>query len=197
MKRSRHPENRGVTPVVSTILFVAVTIVLASVLGVFVLSFGEEVQDTAPYAALEVDFEQNASEDIVYSDFHWQIEVRHTGGEVIDARDITVHLDHGDQRVTGTINQSLKAGDTLTLNLVHNNQGGNTIPDGFECGDVNVACRLAGDDGNYPTENTVRLLMIDEQSNAIIEEREIVVSGEYGIYNGRTVGITDETFTFA
>jgi len=117
----------------------------------------------------------------------------------VDADEIVVHLDHGDQRVTGTLNRSLRPGETVELTVVHNNQAGDTIPSDLNCTDVNVACRLAGDEDNYPDDDQVRLQMIHEPSESILYRETIGISGEYGIFNGNPsdIDITDETLTFA
>jgi FlaG/FlaF family flagellin (archaellin) len=170
-------------------------VILAATLTVLVIGFGEKLQEDPTFAVLEVDFYENeTSAGDAYSEFLWEIEVTHTGGQTIDADDIVVHLDHGDQRLTGEINQSITAGETLTLNIVHNQ----IDHPNFNCGETNVACRLAGDPGNYPDNNEVRLLMIDEESNTILEEETIAISGDHGIYNGASgPDIGDETFIFA
>jgi len=192
--------SRGATPVVGVILVVAITIILASVIGVYAVGFTEDVGERPAYSSLELNFEEEPVSKPDYKKFRWQIKLTHTGGETVDANDIVVHLDHGDQRVTGTLNRSLTAGETVRLVVVHNNQNGNTIPDGLDCDDVNVACRLAGNDGNYPNEDQIQLRMIHEPSNTILYEEEIGISGEYGIFNGNPtsgVDITDENLTFA
>ena len=192
--------SRGATPVVGVILVVAITIILASVIGVYAVGFTEDVGERPAYSSLELNFEEEPASKPDYKRFRWQIKLTHTGGETVDANDIVVHLDHGDQRVTGTLNRSLTAGETVRLVVVHNNQNGNTIPDGLDCDDVNVACRLAGNDGNYPNEDQIQLRMIHEPSNTILYEEEIGISGEYGIFNGNPtsgVDITDENLTFA
>jgi len=198
-------DDRGATSVVGIILLVAITVVLASAIGVSIYGVVEDVrvlqdgQERPTFAALELEFEQADAAKPDYDQFRWQIDLSHTGGEPVDASDIVVQLDHGDQRVTGTLDRTLRAGETVSLVLVHNNQNNNTIPPGLNCSDVNVACRLAGDDGNYPEDDRIRLRMIHEPTQSILYEEEIRIAGQYGIYNGNAGGveITDETLTFA
>jgi len=200
MSESRELNNdRGVTPVVGVILIVAITIILASVISVYAVGLSEDVNERPTFSALELNFEEEPASEPNYKEFRWQIELTHTGGEAVDAEDIAVHLDHGDQRVTGTLNRSLTAGETVELVVVHNNQDGTTIPDELDCDDVNVACRLAGDSGNYPNEDQIELRMIHEPSNTILYEEMIGISGQYGIFNGdpSSIDITNETLTFA
>ena len=199
MFESGNLNDRGATPVVGVILIIAITIILASVIGVYAVGFSEDMGERPTYSSLELNFEEEPASKPDYKKFRWQIELTHTGGETVEADDIVVHLDHGDQRVTGTLNRSLTAGETVELVVVHNNQDGNTIPDELDCDDINVACRLAGDDGNFPTEDQIQLRMIHEPSDTILYEEMIGISGNYGIFNGNPTGIdiTNETLTFA
>jgi len=189
--------DRGVTPVVGVITVVAVTIILASIAGAYFVGLTDDIGETPSFTALELDFEEEPVPGNNYGDLRWDIEVTHTGGEDVSADEILVHLDHGDQRITGDINRSMQSGDTVELIVVHNNQGGGIVED-IECDEVNVACRLAGDDGNYPDDEEVQLRMIHEPSDTILYEEDVDISGEYGIYDGEdNPEITDETLTFA
>ena len=193
--------TRGVTSVVGVVMVVALTIVLASVVGVYAFGFSENATETPNFAALELEFEEEAASAPSYDEFLWLIRLTHTGGEVVDGEEIVVHLDHGDQRVTGEVDGSLTAGETVELAVIHNNQNGGNFPEGYGddgCDAVNVACRLAGDEGNFSEEDRVHLRMIHRPSGTILYEETIGISGNYGIYNGDSgPEITDETLTFA
>ena len=198
--------TRGVTSVVGVVMVVALTIILASVVGVYAFGFSEDATETPNFAALELEFEEERdviddNGDKKYGKLLWLIELTHTGGEVVDGEEIVVHLDHGDQRVTGEVEGSLTAGETVELAVIHNNQNEGNFPEGYGndgCGGVNVACRLAGDEKNYPDEDRVQLRMIHRPSGTILYEETIGISGNYGIYNGASdPEISDETLTFA
>ena len=92
--------DRGSTPVVGVILIVTITIILASVIGVYAVGFTEDVGERPSYSSLELNFQEEPASEPNYDEFRWQIELTHTGGETVDANDIVVHLDHGDQQVT-------------------------------------------------------------------------------------------------
>lgn len=47
-------DDRAVSPVIGVILMVAITVILAAVIGSFVLGLGNSVQQTAPNAKLPV-----------------------------------------------------------------------------------------------------------------------------------------------
>ena len=193
--------DRGVTSVVGVVMIVALTIILASVVGVYAFGFSGDATETPNFAALELEFEEERASAPSYDEFLWLIELTHTGGEVVDGGEIVVHLDHGDQRVTGELDGALTAGETVEVAVIHNNQDGGNFPDGYDdCDAVNVACRLAGDEGNYPEADRVQLRMIHRPSGTILYEETIGISGTYGIFNGNResgVDITDETLTFA
>ena len=63
-------ENRAVSPVIGVILMVAITVILAAVIGTFVLGLGDQVQQTPPNA--QWDWDQNDSD---------ALEVTHEGGD--------------------------------------------------------------------------------------------------------------------
>ena len=71
--------DRGVAPVISTILLVGIVVVLAAIISVFALGLGEEVSDPAPSAAFGVDITD-----------HGTVLVRHTGGETIDGENLAL-----------------------------------------------------------------------------------------------------------
>jgi len=48
-------ENRAVSPVIGVILMVAITVILAAVIGTFVLGLGDQVQETSPSAQWDWD----------------------------------------------------------------------------------------------------------------------------------------------
>ena len=52
-------EDRAVSPVIGVILMVAITVILAAVIGAFVLGLGDSVSETAPSA--QIDFDYNDS----------------------------------------------------------------------------------------------------------------------------------------
>ena len=190
--------KRATAPVVGIVLIVGITVILGGVVGVFAFGVVDDLGEKPTFAALELTFEEEPASAPDYEQFRWELELTNRGGETVDADEIVVYLDHGNQRVSGTLDRPLRGGETVELTVVHNNQGGNTIPGDVNCTDVNVACRLAGDEGNYPADDQIRLQMIHEPSESILYREQISISGEYGIFNGNPSGIdiTDEPLTF-
>lgn len=68
-------ENRGVSPVIGVILMVAITVILAAVIGSFVIGLGDQVQETAPNAQFTFDWDEEETPELV---------VTHDGGQSID-----------------------------------------------------------------------------------------------------------------
>ena len=82
-KKSESDGTRAVSPVIGVILMVAITVILAAVIGTFVLGLGESVE-SAPQATFDFDVEEDGEGDIEL------ITITHGGGDNIDADRITV-----------------------------------------------------------------------------------------------------------
>jgi flagellin-like protein len=87
-------DEDAVSPVIGVILMVAITVILAAVIGTFVLGLGGNVQN-APQASFTFDYDAGgdgfsgaAGNDVVT--------ITHDGGDVIDAARLTVSLDGTD-----------------------------------------------------------------------------------------------------
>ena len=95
-------ENRAVSPVIGVILMVAITVILAAVIGTFVLGLGENI-NTAPQASL--NFAGGAGE----------VEVSHEGGDQLNTTGLTLIVD-GTERNNMTWNDTTwAAGETITF----------------------------------------------------------------------------------
>lgn len=59
-------DERAVSPVIGVILMVAITVILAAVIGTFVLGLGNSLGETAPNANFQFDYESagNAAYDV-------------------------------------------------------------------------------------------------------------------------------------
>ena len=71
-------ENRAVSPVIGVILMVAITVILAAVIGTFVLGIAPG-EDPAPSAQLTFDAGDGTD-----------IEVTHSGGDTMEIEDLTI-----------------------------------------------------------------------------------------------------------
>lgn len=67
-------EERAVSPVIGVILMVAITVILAAVIGAFVIGIGDD-QEVTPTASFDIDFETD------------KITVSHSTGDTIEQAD--------------------------------------------------------------------------------------------------------------
>ena len=71
-------EERAVSPVIGVILMVAITVILAAVIGAFVLGLGGETQET-PQASLSFELDEPDDGDVT---------IEHRGGDTLDLSEI-------------------------------------------------------------------------------------------------------------
>jgi flagellin-like protein len=75
-------DDRAVSPVIGVILMVAITVILAAVIGTFVLGLGDQLGDTAPQATFTID--SNGTDTI---------NVTKTGGQSLESDDLVLSVD--------------------------------------------------------------------------------------------------------
>jgi len=73
-------DDRAVSPVIGVILMVAITVILAAVIGTFVLGLGDQVQSTTPQASFGFETE-NDKQNVV---------ITHESGDSITITDLTI-----------------------------------------------------------------------------------------------------------
>ena len=81
LKNIRSGEDRAVSPVIGVILMVAITVILAAVIGTFVLGLGDSVE-SAPSTQLSV--ESPDGDDLIISN---------DGGDALDPNEINITVD--------------------------------------------------------------------------------------------------------
>jgi flagellin-like protein len=102
--------ERAVSPVIGVILMVAITVILAAVIGTFVLGLGDQVQQTSPNA--QWDWDGDASNGV---------DITHTSGDSVTASNVEVtgansngpHCDDGSQWASGV--SDITAGNTCSI----------------------------------------------------------------------------------
>ena len=77
-------DSRAVSPVIGVILMVAITVILAAVIGTFVLGLGDSVE-SAPQASFNFD----------YDDSTGNVTVTHRGGDTVNANGTEIRVDGG------------------------------------------------------------------------------------------------------
>jgi len=134
--RSLFEDNRAVSPVIGVILMVAITVILAAVIGTFVLGLGDQVQQTTPRASFgfdagttDVDAYDGGSLQTVTVD---SVTITHESGDTIDSSNLKITVDgntayttqgHTDtdsagvaiEEVGGTFSGDVSAGSSITI----------------------------------------------------------------------------------
>jgi flagellin-like protein len=113
-----------VSPVIGVILMVAITVILAAVIGTFVLGLGDQVSESAPQA--QFTFEYDGAD---------HINITHDGGDAIEAGNINITSsvdlkvgDTGDGNYNpSTAAGSVNLGDTSEFNADDTISAGDTI----------------------------------------------------------------------
>jgi flagellin-like protein len=80
-------DDEAVSPVIGVILMVAITVILAAVIGTFVLGLGDQVQDTSPSASFTFDYtaDDGSSEG--------EIDIIHESGDSIKTQTLFIRTD--------------------------------------------------------------------------------------------------------
>ena len=73
-------DDSAVSPVIGVILMVAITVILAAVIGSFVLNLGGNLDNNTPQANFEYDYNQTAT----------TVNITHTSGDSIDNSTISI-----------------------------------------------------------------------------------------------------------
>ena len=110
-------DDRAVSPVIGVILMVAITVILAAVIGTFVLGLGDQLGDNQPTAQLAMDLDQDADSTLT---------IEHNGGDSIASESLTVLITGPDDQrgeATDEFETRFSVGDEETAEL----DGTNTI----------------------------------------------------------------------
>ena len=106
-------DERAVSPVIGVILMVAITVILAAVIGAFVLGIGGD-QESTPQASISLDLDPDAdnSEDVA-------VEIAHNGGQTLELEDVGMSLNgsfsNGLEDLSGISGETLSSGETLEI----------------------------------------------------------------------------------
>jgi len=96
-------DNRAVSPVIGVILMVAITVILAAVIGGFVLGLGDSLQ-SAPQAQLDAGAAGNSD-----------LEISHNGGDAIVAGDLTITVNGGSSTTLDNANAGYGTEDEFAV----------------------------------------------------------------------------------
>ena len=117
-------DDDAVSPVIGVILMVAITVILAAVIGTFVLGLGESIEDNAPSASFTTNYEESTpatgsscAADGTTGDN--TLEITHQSGPTIDAERLTISEDgsDGDGWTACGGSSEASSGDTATADV--------------------------------------------------------------------------------
>ena len=103
-------DDRAVSPVIGVILMVAITVILAAVIGTFVLGLGDSLGDSQPTASIGIENDTNTAGGVT---------ITHSGGDAINGSDLIV------KDTSGNTNSSvgdLAVGDSTTVSGLATNE---------------------------------------------------------------------------
>lgn len=95
-------DERAVSPVIGVILMVAITVILAAVIGTFVMGLGDSVSETAP--TTQFDIEISGSDATI----------THSGGDSLDSEQVSVSVP-ASASVDSDFSGTITAGDEATV----------------------------------------------------------------------------------
>ncbi|ELZ36422.1 flagellin domain-containing protein [Halorubrum distributum JCM 10247] len=114
------------SPVIGVILMVAITVILAAVIGTFVLGLGDQLGDTAPQASFDIVEANDTAKEVTFVK---------TGGQTIDASDLALSINgnrydgafpdqdwESGQQVIGNYTSD-SYGDGTTVRIIHDPSG--------------------------------------------------------------------------
>jgi len=157
-------EDRAVSPVIGVILMVAITVILAAVIGTFVLGLGDQIQSTTPQASFGFDTGTYSGEN---GTEYTSVTITHESGDTISASDLTVSVDGAQaytvddstdpHTVEGTFSGDVSAGSSITIVAASDNTditvGDSTYTDDDGAGTLGIDT----DGGNVANVNEVSL----------------------------------------
>lgn len=118
--RRLNADTRGVSPVIGVVLMIAVTVILASTIGVFVLGLGDNLEQT-PQASWGAE-QSNGN-----------LTITHERGDDIDASSISITVNGSAAAYAGGgFSGTITAGDSVTITNAGN---GATVRIVYDAGD--------------------------------------------------------------
>ena len=149
--KSLFSDEDAVSPVIGVILMVAITVILAAVIGTFVLGLGDRVSQASPNAQFSFDYSEDSGGPIY-------TEITHDGGEGVEGSQLTVNIG-------GT--EVWAAGDSGT-SIITDDWSGSKITAG-------ATLNVSNSGGTYSNGNTVKVIWSASGSDktAVIGESEV------------------------
>ena len=113
-------DDEAVSPVIGVILMVAITVILAAVIGTFVLGLGDQVQSTAPQASFSFDYDSSTTPSGGLYDGSGDggtLTITHDGGDSITNSNVEFK-DGNDGPISGPFSSAdVAAGSSATVDV--------------------------------------------------------------------------------
>jgi FlaG/FlaF family flagellin (archaellin) len=116
-------DDDAVSPVIGVNLMVAITVILAAVIGTFVLGLGEGVSSTAPSASFDFDYRTSGSTEcsgLQNSDTNPAVDISHASGDEIPADQVTISDGSSTPENWATCDSSTGSGDDISAGSTAN-----------------------------------------------------------------------------
>jgi len=149
--------ERAVSPVIGVILMVAITVILAAVIGSFVLGLGDNLSDSQPTAQLELTGDDSDTVDI---------NIEHVGGDTLRLSEFELQIDSEAYDDVEEVSSESSTDDLDTLSGVDTLSVGESATV-----TVNTDSSIGGDGA---TVDNVKL--IHKPSDTIFADENLVVS---------------------
>jgi flagellin-like protein len=143
-------DDDAVSPVIGVILMVAITVILAAVIGTFVLGLGDQVQSTSPNAQFTFDEESSG------------LTITQDGGQPVDLNNMNVSGD-----------SSIDTGSASDAECQHHDWGNQTWSDDGD-GELNAgdSCTIYSSDLSSPEEIRITWESDDGSNSATLADYE-------------------------
>jgi flagellin-like protein len=145
-------DSEAVSPVIGVILMVAITVILAAVIGTFVLGLGDQVETTAPSHNFATDANNTA---VTFSS---------TGGQSVDAGNLEFQSDIGGPLQNST-NDEVTDGETWASVAGPGVNSDDSVSAGS-------SVELHNDSGSWTEGDTVTLVWSDEGQSSTMKTWE-------------------------
>ncbi|GGL70249.1 type IV pilin [Halocalculus aciditolerans] len=158
-------DERGVSPVIGVILMVAITVILAAVIGAFVLNLGSNLGQTGPSTQLSVS---DASDN--FDSSNTLAEIQHKGGDQLKASDLKVVVTPPGESAVNI--DPVSAGASSNLKVVQT-AGGSTTASSLSVGG---SWYIVATGGSYPTSGEYNIQVVHKPSQSILIDTDVTIN---------------------
>jgi len=176
--RNLFNDNDAVSPVIGVILMVAITVILAAVIGTFVLGLGDQVSNTSPQASFTFDQATESGYDDGDTDTGdpdepdlIEVTVTHDGGDKISESNLDISVDGNpavdieqnsgsddDSVVPYSGSNDVSAGTSTTVDAVYTGTGDVSSNVGAGTITYDNAGGIEGDFAQLSSDETIRVV---------------------------------------